>query len=585
MAQQLLGLLMPEQLNPAELAARKAQEKLEACLAEKKSFRLEAGAGAGKTYSLVEALREIIAARGPELVQKKQRVACITYTTVARAEILQDIDEHPAILVDTIHGFSWSVLSQFQTQLRELIPRIERNTEKILAVGGIGNRRVEYELGFFGIEDERVTLSHDDIPWLMAELLASKKFRRFFTSSFPVLFIDEYQDTDAYFMDSIAKNFLETGEGPQVGLFGDHWQTIYRSEYDLFDFPNLVAIEKGANFRSAPAIVEVLNRLRPELSQAVKDPEEEGEARVFITNDYKGARVSSTHGKDDLPPEVAHQFLEALRKKLEQEGWNFAPEATKILMLTHNVLAAEQGYPNIAKAFNRKESFSKKEDSVIAYLLEIVEPVYRAYEAKRFGEIFRILNSTKSLKGPDDKRAWHKLMDGLADVRAKGTVGDVLDYLSTTEQLRWTDAVVRRHEKLAETGGEPKEDESKSITSLRALRQISYNEVIELSKFIEGSTPFATQHSVKGAQFENVLVVLGGGWNHYNWPQLLELIETKSVTAKNTKAYYRARNLFYVALSRPQKRLAVLVNQALPDVSVKALHTLFGVGNVHSFVI
>lgn len=50
-------------------------------------------------------------------------------------------------------------------------------------------------------------------------------------------------------------------------------------------------------------------------------------------------------------------------------------------------------------------------------------------------------------------------------------------------------------------------------------------------------TSFATQHSVKGAEFENVLVVLGGGWNHYNWPLLLELINTKSLNSKNTQGF------------------------------------------------
>lgn len=93
-------------------------------------------------------------------------------------------------------------------------------------------------------------------------------------------------------------------------------------------------------------------------------------------------------------------------------------------------------------------------------------------------------------------------------------------------------------------------------------------------------TPFATQRSVKGAEFENVLVVLGGGWNHYNWPQLLELIETKALNAKNTKGFYRARNLFYVSISRPMTRLAVLATQTLSDKALTAVGHLFGNDNV-----
>lgn len=39
--------------NPALIAARDADARVIACLGEGRSFLLEAGAGAGKTYSLV----------------------------------------------------------------------------------------------------------------------------------------------------------------------------------------------------------------------------------------------------------------------------------------------------------------------------------------------------------------------------------------------------------------------------------------------------------------------------------------------------------------------------------------------------
>jgi hypothetical protein len=36
------------------------------------------------------------------------------------------------------------------------------------------------------------------------------------------------------------------------------------------------------------------------------------------------------------------------------------------------------------------------------------------------------------------------------------------------------------------------------------LRAVSYTELIALDQFIDGHTPFATKHGVKGAEFENV---------------------------------------------------------------------------------
>jgi DNA helicase-2/ATP-dependent DNA helicase PcrA len=51
------------------------------------SFVMTAGAGSGKTTSLVKALAHLAATKGPQFRQRGQRVACITYTEVAVGEI------------------------------------------------------------------------------------------------------------------------------------------------------------------------------------------------------------------------------------------------------------------------------------------------------------------------------------------------------------------------------------------------------------------------------------------------------------------------------------------------------------------
>lgn len=79
--------------------------------------------------------------------------------------------------------------------------------------------------------------------------------------------------------------------------------------------------------------------------------------------------------------------------------------------------------------------------------------------------------------------------------------------------------------------------------------------------------------------------MLGGGWNHYNWPQLLELVNTKALNSKNSKGFYRARNLFYVSISRPMIRLAVLASQTMPDNALEAINKLFGTDNVEELSI
>jgi DNA helicase-2/ATP-dependent DNA helicase PcrA len=92
--------------SPADAAGRVALERMFLCLDEGRSFRLEAGAGAGKTYSLDKALRRLIDQRGSELLRQRQQVGCITYTNVAKDEILSRIGAHPAVRSETVHGFA-----------------------------------------------------------------------------------------------------------------------------------------------------------------------------------------------------------------------------------------------------------------------------------------------------------------------------------------------------------------------------------------------------------------------------------------------------------------------------------------------
>lgn len=569
--------------NPALIAAEEAQKKINDALNARQSFRLEAGAGAGKTYSLVAALKRLIEEQGPTLVRYGQKVACITYTEVARNEIAQEIEEHPAILVNTIHGFSWAFLRPFQKTLRELLGEMEDKKEKIEQGGGIGSKSVEYDMGFFGVDENRISLSHDDIPNMMAKLLQRDKFRQIFNQQFPVLFIDEYQDTHRQFMEAITEYFLKPATGPLVGLFGDHWQTIYRSEYELAEYP-IKEIAKGSNFRSVPAIVNVLNRLRPELRQEVHNPEAKGEARFFHTNNYKGERTNDRHSKDDLLSDQARQTRVSLMKRLQAEGWDLSK--TKVLMLTHNVLAAEQGYPSIVEIFNgRNDLFAKKEDPVIKFFAENVEPMCEAYCTSRYGDMFRIYGSGPTITQHQDKARWRRDMDILIELRKEGTIGQVIDHLKITRRPAPPDRVLRRDEEFNSLNGALVPEGSSALDRYSKLRDIPYKEVIEIAKFIEKQTAFATQHSVKGAEFENVLVILGGGWNHYNWPQLLELIKTKALTAKNTKGFYRARNLFYVSISRPMIRLAVLATQTMSDKALEAMEDLFGRENVEGLVI
>lgn len=91
-----------------------------------------------------------------------------------------------------------------------------------------------------------------------------------------------------------------------------------------------------------------------------------------------------------------------------------------------------------------------------------------------------------------------------------------------------------------------------------------------------GHSPFETKHGVKGAEFENVLVVIGRGWNQYNFNEMLELaLDVAHIPSAREQAFERNRNLFYVACSRPKRRLAILYTQKLSGVAMQTVRTWF----------
>ena len=91
--------------------------------------------------------------------------------------------------------------------------------------------------------------------------------------------------------------------------------------------------------------------------------------------------------------------------------------------------------------------------------------------------------------------------------------------------------------------------------------------------------PFATKHGVKGAEFENVLVIVGRGWNKYNFGQMLEWIEP-GPPAEKIDFFENNRNLFYVACSWPKVRLAILFTQVLSANALGRLTAWFGANNI-----
>lgn len=568
---------MVAEVSPAKAAAAQAMEQVIGAIEGGRSFVLEAGAGAGKTYSLVQALQHVIDARGTDYLRSGRQIACITYTNVASDEIKDRTASHPAVESSTIHSFCWGLIKNFQKKLRESLSDIsDKWRDRLEEAGGHKDRHVIYDLGHAEVLDDRIMLGHSDIVPLFVKLMQDAKFRALFQARFPVVFIDEYQDTSTEFVGALKTYFLDKDTGPLLGFFGDHWQKIYGDGCGKIEHPQIREITKQANFRSRSAIIDFLNNLRPELKQFPKDLEPGGQISIFHTNDWTGQRRTDGHSRTDLPPEAISTILNQVRTQLTGYGWQLNG-CEKVLMLTHRGLATQQGYEGLLGAVRPNERLIKKEDPVIEYLLDMLEPAIRAFEAKKYGEMFLCLGrrNVPRISKASEKQDWQKLFTNLLKAREAGTIGQMLEAVRSSPLIRLPDRVA---ELLSAHGSEPE-----GQSDVRALLAVPYKEIVGLKDFMDEHTPFSTQHGVKGAEFEEVIVICGKGWNHYDFNGFLELCGM-SIPASKTAGFERARNLFYVSCSRPKERLAILFTEPVSDKALSTLKEMAPMASVESLM-
>lgn len=130
------------------------------------SFRVEAGAGSGKTYSLNRVIEWIQANKWSDYRQKKQNVICITYTNAAVDVIAERLAKDSFILPSTIHSFAWNAIKQYQNVL---IEAVTTNPDYLPAEGDFNPvTEVAYTLGHRYKENGIQYLYHDDVLKLFA---------------------------------------------------------------------------------------------------------------------------------------------------------------------------------------------------------------------------------------------------------------------------------------------------------------------------------------------------------------------------------------------------------------------------------
>ncbi|MEV8606089.1 UvrD-helicase domain-containing protein [Streptomyces griseoviridis] len=526
------------------------------------SFLVEAGAGAGKTTDLVRALQYLLGHQRSELESSGQRIACITYTNVAKRKILERISADPLVTVGTIHEFLWDVIQDYPRELWQQLLDYNsddvRNPEDLTEVAT--PPVIEYSDRGRKFSEGRI--SHDDVIALSLRLVtAYPKLIRIITSKYPVIFVDEYQDTSPKTIKLLLDHLAGAGKEPCViGLFGDSMQKIYRSGVGAVQHERLTLITKHENYRCSRPVVDVLNKMRPELRQEAASERQEGEVHLFL--------------KADTPPGPLR--LEAAKSALAGMGWS--PGNSKYLMLTHRGIAGTLNYPNLLEQYRQlgshgPDDLMARTEPYAQYLTQ-VEALCAAHRARDFVELTSLLAQGKSrITEHADKRTISEAIHALNSVRMAGSVGDVMDLMAKSPLLALPGKVRERERRRTATDLDERRQRQADFAN--RLRDIPYSEVVAVTQFIDELTPFSTQHGVKGDEFENVVVVVDdSAWTMYNIGKMLAGID------KPDRAQ-RSRNLFYVCCSRARRGLAVVFTNDLPDGAETTARDWFASGTIH----
>ena len=474
----------------AKAEADKVDEQIIAALQNGISFRVEAGAGSGKTYSLNKAIEWIQANKWTEYHRKKQTVVCITYTNAAVDVIAERLSKDSFILPSTIHSFAWNAIKQYQSFLIDIVtsdPDFSPDEGDFFKV-----TEVTYTLGHRYKENGIQYLYHDDVLKLFCRLLDNAKFRRVFTDKYPLILIDEYQDSYKPIIDRFISFFIAEKKGPQFGFLGDAWQTIYQSNKacGLIENENLEIIKKGSNFRSAPRIVQLLNDLRPDLPQTSAIDGFDGEVIVITCDDYTGPRRTERNLKGELPAEELKNRLNNVTEKIKRESSK--EDDLKVLMITHKVLATQQGYEQLLEILD--DGLRDKEDPFLLFFMDTVEPIYQALKDSNMQLLFDTLGIKRfPIKKKSEKVKWKELQQQLEIARTKRAI-DVFELIKRTKLIPIPpklDGWYHLYQKAPETV-------YVSNTSIQSFLELDYLQFTAAIDFLFPDAMFSTEHGVKG---------------------------------------------------------------------------------------
>lgn len=571
--------------------------EIESCFSASspKNFFVFAGAGSGKTRSLINTLNFLDKEQGEKLLMKGKQIAVIIYTNAACDEISRRLQYKSIFSVSTIHSFLWELIKNYQVDIKTwIMESVQKEIEELkqkqtkTSRGKAGEKRAEtikkkterlakirsIQKFSYNPNGDNVgydSLSHSEVIKMSTEFIATEPtMQDILTSKYPILLIDESQDTKKELIDALLIVCEKYGEKFIVGMFGDTMQKIYNDGKDNLAkcIPdNWVKPVKIMNHRSAKRIVTLANSIRSSVDdqkQQARSDAEEGIVRLFIT--------SKSNNKEYVEKRVAEMMVQ----DTGDIGWN-DEEDYKSLILEHHMAASRFGFSELYMPLSNSKKFdtSLREGSIpeLSILSKIVFPLLVAYQSGNDFEVAKIirknsplLNKEVFITGLNNQvellRKAEEAVELLMKLWNDGKVPTCLEVLKSIRDTGLFKVGNRVDEVLADYS----QDENEKITALRTALSAPFYELERYALYVSDNTRFATHQGVKGLEFPRVMVILDDAQARgflFSYEKLFGVKAQSDTDEKNAHdgkdtSITRTARLFYVACTRAKKSLAIV---------------------------
>ena len=579
-----------------------------------KSFFLFAGAGSGKTSTLVNVLTKFKKTFGNEYKFRNRKIAIITYTNAASDEINHRLSYDSIFEVSTIHSFCWELIKNFTADIKIWIEKdakesiidledklarardannktaisnrkkLESKNKRLLALPTIN----KFVYNPNGDNYTKASLNHSEVISIACYFLVSKNlFKQVLINKYPIVLIDESQDTKKDLIEALFKIQSEYKGSFSLGLFGDTMQRIYSDGKEKLgeDLPeDWLKPAKQMNHRSKSRIIELNNNIRKEIDgqqQLARVEKSGGIVRFFIV----------PRGLEKMT--VEKKIKESMIEFAEDEKWN-DDSSIKTLTLEHHMAANRMGFGNFFNPLYQvdklKQGLLQGNLASVNFFIKTILQLYKAHKANNRFEISNIVKrdslifDKRYIIDAVDKKAvldnakksvdkllklWENegqptLMDILLEVRASGIFtipSDLSISIDRTKSLG------------KEEENEEDEDDGKLLLAWDVALNANFDEIIRYNEYISGSSNFGTHQGVKGLEFERVLVIIddveskGFMFSYDKMFGIKELTkgDNENIAEGIETGIDRTSRLFYVACSRAKNSLAIIAYTDKPE--------------------